>query len=444
MLENKRILFIGNIAQNGYLMAKFLRGRNLHADLLIYSYTHLMGQPEWEDAEVSGCVPHWGANWSRHAPGFRRPAWVHEVRPVTPSRLRRLWSRLRRRQVCPSVQHVLSPRRCGELRSLSASRLAGITGELTPADLDYALAYCRCPGIPRELLETADIIVGTGLDAAVAMILAPRKVHVAFEHGTMRDLPFEDSSWGRVLALAYTQADRCIITNPDCLAAAKKLRLDTHEFMPHPIDWKYSTRSDQADIAVRLRRGASFLVFAPARHDWSVKGNDIVLRGFAEMTRRTGDRQAKLLLLEWGDEIDRSRALTGELGITDHVIWLPVVCALELSRLFKACDVVLDQFVLGVFGSTVPQAMACGKPVISSYDESANGWAFADRPPVCDAANHDEIAAHLHRLHRDEQYRLAVGRQGAQWYQAHHCPERVTDRLVEILIAAAAHRRDAR
>ena len=47
-----RVLHIGNIANNGYLVAKFLRRVGIEADVLCYDYYHVMGTPEWEDIPI--------------------------------------------------------------------------------------------------------------------------------------------------------------------------------------------------------------------------------------------------------------------------------------------------------------------------------------------------------------------------------------------------------
>ncbi|MBI3180432.1 MAG: hypothetical protein HYZ27_12270, partial [Deltaproteobacteria bacterium] len=46
-----KVLHVGNIANNAYNNAKFLRRAGIDASVLVYDYTHVMGQPEWEDAE---------------------------------------------------------------------------------------------------------------------------------------------------------------------------------------------------------------------------------------------------------------------------------------------------------------------------------------------------------------------------------------------------------
>ena len=47
-----RVLHVGNICNNAYLAAKFLRRAGVDADVLCYNYYHIMGMPEWEELDI--------------------------------------------------------------------------------------------------------------------------------------------------------------------------------------------------------------------------------------------------------------------------------------------------------------------------------------------------------------------------------------------------------
>ena len=49
-----RVLHIGNIANNAYVNAKILNKAGLDCDVMCYDYYHIMGCPEWEDADIEG------------------------------------------------------------------------------------------------------------------------------------------------------------------------------------------------------------------------------------------------------------------------------------------------------------------------------------------------------------------------------------------------------
>ena len=442
--RNPRILFLGNIAQNGYLATKFLRRAGYEADLLIYRYTHLMGQPEWEDAEILGNPPHFDAVWKDYvADEYRRPEWVREIRWPPRTLPRRALNRLRRAGLWPNpANNTVGGATRRRLAARFQERFGAERGPLQAGDIDSVVNYCNNPGIPAAVFRQYDLFIGAAYDAILPMLLAPGRPYLAFEHGTMRDLPFEDSAWGRLLALAYDQADACIITNPDCIASALRLGLCNFRFMPHPVDYKHLDLRPPPPLEQSLGIPAGPLVFAPARHDWDIKGNQEALAGFARFLAASGRSDVRLLLLEWGKEVERSRALIRQLGIERNVVWRPVLSGKAFRNALAAADVVLDQFVLGVFGSTVPQALAAGKPVVASYDETKNSWAFPVAPPLCRAGDAVEIAAQLRRLFDDPSQFRRLAAESRAWFHRHHSPDRVAEILTE-MIAACYERKSA-
>ena len=75
-----KILHIGNIANNAYHLAKILNEAGLACDVLCYNYYHVMGSPEWEDADFIGSVDEWTPEWdSVNLQGFQRPRCLCKV-----------------------------------------------------------------------------------------------------------------------------------------------------------------------------------------------------------------------------------------------------------------------------------------------------------------------------------------------------------------------------
>src|SRR5436190_4488074 len=70
----------GNIANNAYLVAKFLRRRGEDAHAFHFRAEFIMGHPEWEDADFDQELdPFDPPDWRtlRFTNGFVRPDWVH-------------------------------------------------------------------------------------------------------------------------------------------------------------------------------------------------------------------------------------------------------------------------------------------------------------------------------------------------------------------------------
>ena len=81
-----RVLHVGNIANNAYLNAKFLRRAGVEADVLAYNYYHVMGTPEWEELSITRDYgDDFRPQFSRDDLGsYERPGWFVSG-PLLPS-----------------------------------------------------------------------------------------------------------------------------------------------------------------------------------------------------------------------------------------------------------------------------------------------------------------------------------------------------------------------
>ena len=67
---------IGNIANNAYLNGKILNEAGIDCYACSIGYKHIMGCPEWEDADFSEQVDQLNPNWDAiELKGFVRPHW---------------------------------------------------------------------------------------------------------------------------------------------------------------------------------------------------------------------------------------------------------------------------------------------------------------------------------------------------------------------------------
>jgi glycosyltransferase involved in cell wall biosynthesis len=430
-----RVLHIGNIANNAYNNAKFLRRKGIDADALTYDYSHVMSQPEWEDAVFDGEVDEYYPDWSTvDLHGFRRPEWFHQIdvdrenRNQWAGRAKHFygqfwleWQLLRAKETARDAVRCLNLR--WDFHRLVRHR----QDQLAYRDIASLAPYVRYLG---PFMKGYDIIQAYGLYEPKFVLLAtPGTPLVAFEHGTMRDFPFENSDKGRWISLAYQKARKVVITNADSIVAARRMGLENVEFIPHPIDeTKFRPQATPLSAELRNRYACDFVLFSPARQNWPLKGNDKVIRAFAHVLKRS-TREAVLLLCAWGQETERSRKLIEELGIERRVAWLPPLNKMKLSLFYNAADVVLDQFTLGAFGTSTPEAMACGKPVLLYLNEEVHKWCFPEMPPVISAFTDAEIANRLMELlDASPEERRVLGLRGRAWVEHYHGWELVAEK----------------
>lgn len=501
-----RVLFIDNIANNAYLNAKALRRLGVEVDVYVGGYYHIMACPEWEEGGFTDFAgTHNQPDWARTVDlNYKRPDWVIQMRE--PFGLRyllaktegrrlaaRFWWKVGNldREIDCSNGGVGKAVRSGLVggfkfarKGLAAARKLLRLGKLcvrvgfrlitqgrlraerkpapplavpVASDIDTAPVAVVDPSGPnalrdiestapayREAIKTLmsryDIVQVYGAGGRLPLIAGTP--FLAFEHGTLRSLPFEPSYMGQLTYLTYTRAKHAFITNADVLGSAQRLALPSYSFIPHPVneDSLHETPESQALRQTLCRElDTDFIVFHPSRQHWEPevrspnweKGNDIFIRGFARFVREINPR-ASAVMVDWGLSVPASRALLEELGVADRVRWIPPVPNALMCRYIAATDLLADQFWLGSFGSTAPKAWGCGKPAMFYLNEDQHRWCFPELPPVLNVRTPEDVFESLRRLHQDPQYMRDVSQESQRWYQAHHSNELITQKLLDV------------
>ena len=175
-----------------------------------------------------------------------------------------------------------------------------------------------------------------------------------------------------------------------------------------------------------LRDSTSFIVFHHARHIWktyvdelSLKGNDALIRGFAKFSDQTKDRSAKLVVFDYGPDVEHSKRLIAELGIAEQVVWMPLSPRKCILYALLHADVATGQFRMPVnLNGVTQEALVCGKPLIHDRRDSRHPpEVAAGLYPIYDAATPEAIASALEELYADSQKREEMGRAGRLWYR---------------------------
>jgi glycosyltransferase involved in cell wall biosynthesis len=161
-------------------------------------------------------------------------------------------------------------------------------------------------------------------------------------------------------------------------------------------------------------------VLIAARQDVRWKGTDRFARAYKRAVSAGGE--FLLAVSPWGDDTGLVQDALKH-GPGDGVYVLPGVMSKPLLiDLYTVADVVVDQFVLGVHGSTMLEALACATPVMISLDVDRfrERWASWEEPPILNVATEDEIFAALMSIAAGEQGLAAMGRDGRAWVERVH------------------------
>jgi glycosyltransferase involved in cell wall biosynthesis len=298
-------------------------------------------------------------------------------------------------------------------------------------------AVAVCPTLPFWLARSpADIVVihEPNPMALVAYFLVrpAGKLIVWFHSEVIRPQWRYRVFYRPFLRFALTRADRIVVASPTLAAAAEELQDFQRKcvVMPYGVDvceQDWPAAVVQRAGTLRQRYGPPIVLFVGRMVPY--KGLDVLLealRGLRATAVLVGDGPARPALER------RAR----DIGVAERVVFAKDVDEDELMALYRACDV----FVLPsisrqeAFGVVQLEAMACGKPVVSTALPTGVPWVNQDERTGVIVAPGDAPAlrAALARLLADPELCAAMGRRGRQRVLAEFTTQRMNDAAVAL------------
>jgi glycosyltransferase involved in cell wall biosynthesis len=246
-----------------------------------------------------------------------------------------------------------------------------------------------------------------------------------------------NDTFGILTRRAIGASSVVLVSNPITLAHARRYGFHNLLYVPLPLDEDvYSPGDDDIRDEWRDRMGGDFFVLTSMRMDRHWKGAELALEGFARFALHAP--QARLLVLGWGEDIEFARSRMVQLGLQDRVFFLPTVGKKRLVRYLRAADLVIEQFVLGYYGASGLEAMACGKPVIMRIErEQYDALIDVGAPPILQAQDELAVEGHLRRLYEDRALCRRIGEQTREWFLAAQSSKRWS-KVYAVLLEAIA------
>ena len=379
-----RYAFVGNLANCNYMRASVLARKGLPIDLFLHPGDHsLMSQPFWED--FNGEIKDLSDKPSEAALNAPLPKGVFRL-PIDEN-----WS--------------------ARLSSPEFDFVDPIDVRDTPEFMPFLPLF--------SALQSYDAIALTQTFAFGP--LTKRPYLISPSGGDMWFDPSRGDNLGRITIRALREAYAIMVSNPITLAHARRYRLVNCVYMPFFIDEERYHPGDEHEVREewQMRSGGSFFVLTSMRIDDKWKGAGIALEGFARLARQAPE--ARLVILGWGVDKEAFMNRVQGLDISDRVILLPIVGKKLLARYLRAADVLIEQFVLGYYGSSALEAMASGLPVVmrvekSQYDALKPGGC----PPVLGAADAQSVADKLKILRDSPTRRKNLSEATRQWFLNTH------------------------
>lgn len=272
--------------------------------------------------------------------------------------------------------------------------------------------------------------------------------YIAYEHGTIRDLPYEEDEFSKLMLLAYAKARAIYVTNVDCYDSAKYIAkaLSTPIVCGlHGIDIDTMIQRMEAcereqiipNLGIKFK-GADIIFFCPSRHSWDeklqlfLKGQDKVLRAAKKILNEY--KNFKIILVRAGNDVDKVEKIIEDINLEEHVIWIDPVQKLELYKIYIYSDAVIDQFFTKSYGAITFEVLAAGSSLISiDANEQYQVEFFGDTLPYFACRNEMDIYNAMKEvIERSNNYckYTSVSR---EWVREHHSNNQIISALCEAI-----------
>jgi len=313
--------------------------------------------------------------------------------------------------------------------------------KLNESDL---LGYKYVIALWRKLFSRYDIIQAYSTDP-ILPLLCDKRPYVAYSHGTLRDIPFQNDLVGKRTLLSYDSADAVVITNADSIEKARYIKKDGRRivFGLHGFDERrVAALIERNDLSSHTDGRFGFgndvkLFFAPARHHWKdgfptwLKGNDNVIEA-VKIVGKADVGSFKVAFVEWGKEVGLSRKLIEELGIDEYFCWVTPLRKTDLLNAYRAVDCVIDQFVLPCLGGITMEVMAVGEtPVITLLDDEKMKEFYGETIPLYNCSTPEEIAAAMLEVITQPDQASEKVRLCGEWMSKYHSHRLVVEKQIQ-------------
>ncbi len=216
-----------------------------------------------------------------------------------------------------------------------------------------------------------------------------------------------------------------ITTSPQLQEFIKVHNL-SNKFFNLPIPMLYFPQYENSETLKRtpffpifqqIRDKYEILIFHQTKHDYSLKGNDILLRGLAKFVKKTRFMGIGLITMEYGMDVGKSKAMIDDLGIQDNVVWLPKMFRRDLMAGLSIADIGACQFANSfITNGSLFETMATGKPVMQYREDEKHDGIFENLYPVMNVKTEEDICNALIDYKNNRSSYEEMGVKTKEWF----------------------------
>lgn len=166
---------------------------------------------------------------------------------------------------------------------------------------------------------------------------------------------------------------------------------------------------------------------------WSFKGNDMLIEGYALLVTEQPLLKIKLILFEYGSDVEETKRLIEKLNIQDHIVWLPKMARTQLMTVVAASDVVIGELHHSwlTYGVAI-EALCMAKPFMHKRIDKEFTADYPELYPMLHASSAQSVYTGLKAAVNHEGHRKVMGNKGREWFLT-YCVQRPVSIIKNII-----------
>ena len=386
-----KVACVGNMNNNFFTLARFLRDRGIEADLFLRNneFSHFL--PEADSYTLS---------------------YQHETIKLN-------WG------------HLLTYYTCEKKRILSDL-----------ADYDFVIGCGTVPAFMDKINRQLDLFVPYGSDLyGFPFYRFPYYLPIfyAFSHAQRRGIRDSKSLLMEKSSHLYEDPLETLDYRGNRISAGLPV-VYTPEYNPDTISQWYDQCQWYPEFN-KIRQTHDLVVFHQTRLQWKSspdqatwKGNDKLIRGFAAFWKRNHRVvRSALILIEYGADIQATRDLIRELGIEKNVFWFPKMMRKEIMVGLSLADIGTAEFHNSwICSGVIYESLAMAKPLLQYRNDGLDIYQknYQKLYPIINVLSAQDITLALEDYIARPEYYKKIGRDGFEWHQ-----ENVIDRPLRKIVS---------
>lgn len=177
---------------------------------------------------------------------------------------------------------------------------------------------------------------------------------------------------------------------------------------------------------LKAKKENNFILMYHGRHVWGKdksnpndKGVDALIIGWSNFIKKGNKINSKLILFEYGEDVQKTKSLINDLKINETIIWLKKDHRKNVIPVLMLCDLSAAEFTHSwICSGIMYEALAAGVPIMAYRDETS--YQFSDLNnmyQIINCRSAIEIENKLDWAFSNKQSLKEMGENGKVWYK---------------------------